>query len=311
MLSKPSLELMASYPSQGLFPGFFRRIVAAAIDFLLIGLVWFAVGLNINILPTWSGDTVTFYAKDFSKIFIVFICFLAYFTLLEGTVGWTLGKIIFQEEVVTLRGRRANLVQALIRNAFKPVDILLLLSPLLLSPKNQTLGDRYARTLVISRNAGVPGIISEDRYIFTFKKIVGVFLLIVSLASLTVGFYFLNNYLPEINAANKATLVYFMRLEKGFELNNNFRAAYETASSKVREKETLEEYQQRLTENPLLPLALQKWNEMSFYKWQFTEEEDKAVIYGVLDDQYTLEIELHKEQNQWKFVSANVAVVAP
>ncbi len=308
LFRKFSLDIMANYPAPSLFPGFFRRIIAAAIDLIIIGLVWFAVGLGIGFLPTIGVNSITFVSVDISKFFIVFLAFIGYFTLLEATLGSTLGKLIFQEEVVTVRGRRPNLVQALVRTLFKPLDMLLLLSPLLMSPKNQTLGDRYARTLVINRDAGLPGIIVEDRYIFTFKKIIGIILLLVSLAGLAVGFYFIKTYLPEIRSANQAATAHFMRLEKGIAMNKNVQAAYENASSQLREQVTLEEYQKRVQENPILPLALERRREIEFNKWTFKEEEKQlteAVIYGNLDTLYEIEVNLAKEQNQWKFVSGN------
>lgn len=304
--------LMASYPSPSLFPGFFRRIIAGAIDFILIALVWFAVGLGIDFLPRTGANSITFTATDISKLFIVFLVFIIYFTLLEATLGWTLGKLIFQQEVVTLRGRRPTLFQALIRNLFKPMDMLLLLAPLLMSPKTQTLGDRYARTLVINRDAGVPGIIVEDRYIFTFKKIIGIVLLLVSLAGLGIGFSLMRTYLPEIRSVNQAASNHFMRMEKGIAINQNVQAAYENASSQLRSQETLEEYQQRIQENfqknPFLKEALERRREIQFNQWTFKEVEGQrvaAVVKGNLDTLFEIEVNLAKEQNQWKFVSSN------
>ncbi|MCT7996139.1 RDD family protein [Laspinema olomoucense] len=304
---------MASYPAQSLFPGFFRRIIAAVIDFILIALVWFGLGLGIDFLPIPGVNSITFVALDLSKVFIVFLAFIGYFTLLEALFGWTLGKLIFQQEVVTVRGRRPTLVQALIRTLFKPLDMLLLLSPLLMSPKNQTLGDRYARTLVINRDAGVPGIIVEDRYIFSFKKIIGILLLLLSLAGLGGGFYFVKTYLPEIRSVNQAAHAHFMRLEKGKQLKNNYQAAYENASRQVREQETLEEYQQKLEGNPVLDLVLEKRNNIKFNKWIFQGKNERAaaVVYGQLENIYDLEIKLAKEENQWKFVSGQFILIGP
>ncbi len=307
------IMLMASYPAQSLFPGFFRRIIAATIDFILIALVWFSVGLELDFLPNFGENSITFVALDVSKFLIVFLVFIIYFTLLEATLGWTLGKLIFQEEVVTLRGRRPTLLQALIRNLFKPVDMLLLLAPLLMSPKTQTLGDRYAKTLVINRDAGVPGIIVEDRYIFTFKKIIGIILLLVSLAGLGIGFSVMKTYLPEIRSANQAAHAHFMRLEKGIAINQNVQAAYENASSQLRSQMTLEEYQQRIQENPILPTALERRREIEFNQWTFTEQEGQqvaAVVKGNLDSLFEIEVNLAKEQNQWKFVSGNFTPTA-
>jgi uncharacterized RDD family membrane protein YckC len=305
--------LMASYPVQSLFPGFFRRIIAAAIDFILIALVWFSVGLELDFLPNFGENSITFVALDVPRFLVVFLVFIIYFTLLEATLGWTLGKLIFQEEVVTLRGRRPTLFQALIRNLFKPVDMLLLLAPLLMSPKTQTLGDRYAKTLVINRDAGVPGIIAEDRYIFTFKKIIGIILLGISLAGLGIGFSVMKTYLPEIRSVNQAAHSHFMRLEKGIAMNQNVQAAYENASSQLRSQMTLEEYQQRIQENPILPTALERRREIEFNQWTFTEQEGQqvaAVVKGNLDSLFEIEVNLAKEQNQWKFVSGNFTPTA-
>lgn len=309
MLLKPSLDIMANYSSPPLFPSLIRRIFAGLVDFILLGLIWYFLEFPFQILATWDAETITFIFKDTDNFILLYLFVIGYFSLMEGVFGFTLGKLIFQEEVLTLRGHKANLLQAIIRNLFKPIDLLLLMGPLLISPKNQTIGDRAAKTIVFRKNAGFPGIIAEDRYLVTFKKIVGFFFLFFSCIILAIGFYFINIYLPRITTVNQATITYFMRIEKGFELNKNFRAAYETASSKLREQVSLEDYQKRLAENPILPLALEKRNEIVFYKWEF-KGDNEANIYGTIDEQYEIVVNLHKENSQWKFVSGNVGVIA-
>lgn len=84
--------------------------------------------------------------------------YLGYFILFEGALGWTPGKLITGLRVVNYNGGRCTWRQAFIRSIWRIVEV----NPLVLgalpagvlivtSAYQQRLGDRFARTLVISR----------------------------------------------------------------------------------------------------------------------------------------------------------------
>ncbi|QIZ70691.1 RDD family protein [Oxynema aestuarii] len=295
---------MTSRRSQSFLDNLLRRILAGLIDYLLlISICWFGLGLQFNIgLTGLFADSQVVTINEPRNLFVIYLILVAYFSLGESFLGLTLGKFIFQAEVVTVRGHRPSLVQAALRNLFKPFDLLLLLSPILLSPKYQTLGDRFAKTLVIKRNAAVPTIPS-NKYSLSPQKIVGWILLAVAIVNLTIWFYFASNYFPETKATARATNTYFMRLEKGFEIDN-LESAYTTSSSRLQAEETLESFQQRLLGNPGLQFLLENRKDINFYRWEF--KEDMAMLFGEIDKEFKITVVLDRENQQWKFLSGSV-----
>ncbi|MHC4080829.1 MAG: RDD family protein [Planctomycetota bacterium] len=86
------------------------------------------------------------------------LCFLiviiAYFVLLEGFFGATIGKGIVRVRVVGTDGGRITVAQSAVRNALRVVDSLPALNVvgivlILTSPEKARFGDRVARTRVI------------------------------------------------------------------------------------------------------------------------------------------------------------------
>jgi uncharacterized RDD family membrane protein YckC len=90
------------------------------------------------------------------------LCFLlviiAYFVLLEGFVGATIGKMLVRIRVVGTEGERIGMTQSAVRNALRVVDSLPTLNVvgivlILTSPEKARFGDRVAKTRVVR----VPG----------------------------------------------------------------------------------------------------------------------------------------------------------
>ncbi len=83
-------------------------------------------------------------------LFIIF----AYFILMEGFVGWTIGKKMLRMRVVDEEGKKIGIMKSLFRNVLRLVDGLPafnILGAVMISatPKNQRLGDFIAKTTVI------------------------------------------------------------------------------------------------------------------------------------------------------------------
>jgi uncharacterized RDD family membrane protein YckC len=81
-----------------------------------------------------------------------------YFTVAEGATGRTVGKAILGIEVRGENGGAITWKQSVVRNVTRLVDempalYLLGLASILIGPRRQRVGDRFARTLVVRRVA--------------------------------------------------------------------------------------------------------------------------------------------------------------
>jgi uncharacterized RDD family membrane protein YckC len=121
--------------------GVLTRGIAFFVDTLLIGM---GVGLVLGgTTPLVTTVAITLAAD------------LVYFALSEGITGTTLGKRLFGLRVVRAEdGRPCGPLQAIIRTGLRLVDNLLFSVPgiaaIVTSPRCQRLGDRAAKTLVVS-----------------------------------------------------------------------------------------------------------------------------------------------------------------
>jgi uncharacterized RDD family membrane protein YckC len=90
-------------------------------------------------------------------------CGLAYYTLFEGLLGFTPGKLLFGLRILKYdASKRPGLVRAFIRSAARLVDgisfYLVGCTLALSSPQRQRLGDRLAGTLVVRRGSTPPSV---------------------------------------------------------------------------------------------------------------------------------------------------------
>jgi uncharacterized RDD family membrane protein YckC len=132
------------------FQGLGIRFVSLLIDGLIISAVfWAAVGIlgmgamRHGIVPWYWG-------------LLSFAFYIAYYTYLEGTKGQTIGKMITKIKVVGEDGKPIDMNQAFKRNILRVIDglFIYLIGAILIwrSDKQQRLGDRVARTVVIKAN---------------------------------------------------------------------------------------------------------------------------------------------------------------
>lgn len=92
---------------------------------------------------------------------LIGIVYYAYFIIMEGTSGTTLGKRIMKLRVVKVDGSPLTMGDAAIRNVLRVVDglFLYLVGAIIIwtSMDKQRLGDRVAKTIVVSAATDVPG----------------------------------------------------------------------------------------------------------------------------------------------------------
>lgn len=131
-------------PRQIEYAGFVQRVFANLIDFILIALAGWAIGLifGVNIFKESWG------VKWFNNILT-----MIYFIVMEaGSKNATLGKQIIGIKVVTTNGTPITFQDALVRNLCKILSAVLLLIGFIMvafSVKKQGLHDLIAGTLVI------------------------------------------------------------------------------------------------------------------------------------------------------------------
>jgi uncharacterized RDD family membrane protein YckC len=121
--------------------GALTRGLAFFIDTFLVSMV---IGLVLGTKAPFVTVVVATLAADF-----------VYFAVCEGLTGTTLGKRLFGLRVVrALDGRRCGPGAAVIRTALRLIDNVLFSLPgiaaIVTSPRRQRLGDRAAKTLVVS-----------------------------------------------------------------------------------------------------------------------------------------------------------------
>ena len=129
------------------YQGIGIRLVSLIIDNIIIGIIIGAIGSMIGfgmmtqkMVPWWIG-------------LLYFLIYIGYFTLLEGSRGQTIGKMVTKIKVVGEDGTPIDMNQALIRNLLRIIDGLFvyLIGAILIwrSDKKQRLGDNIAKTVVV------------------------------------------------------------------------------------------------------------------------------------------------------------------
>lgn len=125
----------------------YRRIGAAIIDHLLINLLLLALYAKYFQLPL---DKI----QIDQKTFIIFLSItLAYFFILEYFFHKTIGKKIFNLEVRQSNHYPLTIWGALMRNLFRPVDLIgfyfVAMVMITITGKSQRFGDLAGQTVVV------------------------------------------------------------------------------------------------------------------------------------------------------------------
>jgi uncharacterized RDD family membrane protein YckC len=130
--------------------GLGRRFVAWVVDGLITGLAWLPFAETSSVDGTYS---IRWDGADF---LIPLLITLAYFVLLEGAFGATVGKLVLGIRVRALDGTRIGFGAAAVRNVARVVDGFPYVIPYLVgaiavsrSETDQRLGDRWAKTVVV------------------------------------------------------------------------------------------------------------------------------------------------------------------
>lgn len=157
----PSGELradipQASAPAGMAYAGLPSRGFAQVIDMVIVLLLyWF---LGVEIAARVGGRTPDGFHLEGGPALLLFGLWLfgalLYYAVLESSwKGQTVGKMIARIKVVSETGARCSFYQAVIRNLVRPIDFLFFYGLgaffILVSPRNQRLGDQAAKTIVV------------------------------------------------------------------------------------------------------------------------------------------------------------------
>ena len=131
-----------------------RRVVATLIDGLVFGVAYWLLALAFGDVQT-EGEAANWVANLPGWVSLVYGLFvLAYYILLEGYLGQTVGKLASGIKVVSeATGATPGIGAAAIRTVLRIIDglfsYLVGFITVLASARRQRLGDMAARTLVI------------------------------------------------------------------------------------------------------------------------------------------------------------------
>lgn len=136
-------------PSEPEYAGLGRRFVAQLVDVVLL----FVVGYVIAIAT--GSTTPTGYDLQGGPALLWFGVSWLYFIGLEARSGQTVGKRLAGIAVVTVDGGAIDLRASVVRNVLRIVDWVVFYALgavlIVLSDRNQRLGDRVASTVVVRR----------------------------------------------------------------------------------------------------------------------------------------------------------------
>jgi uncharacterized RDD family membrane protein YckC len=131
-----------------------RRVLATVVDAIIFSLFFWVVGLLFGGSSAEGGSISVSLGGLGSLIYIVGV--FAYYLLLEGYLGQTVGKMLFGIKVVREdNGGVPGLGAAALRTVLRIIDGILFYAvafvSVLATQKNRRLGDMVANTLVVRK----------------------------------------------------------------------------------------------------------------------------------------------------------------
>ena len=131
-----------------------RRVLATIVDGLVLGLLFFVMSMLFGSSSAEGGQVNA--SMNGLPFLIYLVLVVAYYVLMEGYLGQTVGKMLLGIKVVREdTGEVPGLKAAAIRTALRIVDgifsYLVAFIAVLASAKNQRLGDMVAHTLVVRK----------------------------------------------------------------------------------------------------------------------------------------------------------------
>jgi uncharacterized RDD family membrane protein YckC len=149
----------AAEPSSSAYASIGDRLLAQALDLLLVAVLFYLVGLALA--PRYGGVTSGGYGFNLEGwpaliiITLTTLPALAYFVLGEGLLGGTLGKVVAGIRVQRVTGGKIGLKSALFRTLLRIVDgaVFYVVGAIfvIVTKRHQRLGDLAAGSVVVRR----------------------------------------------------------------------------------------------------------------------------------------------------------------
>jgi uncharacterized RDD family membrane protein YckC len=152
-----------------------RRSFAALID----NIIFLAILLIYNFIrgnaPEWEGNLFVYIFHSIPGFFIVLFIWFFYYPVLESMLGYTLGKGLFDLEVVLENKKDSPLGVSLKRHLLDPIDYLIFGVPAILlvtfSEEHKRLGDRWANSRVLREGEKIPSLTIEEYLTLHIPKV--------------------------------------------------------------------------------------------------------------------------------------------
>lgn len=131
-----------------------RRVLATIVDGVVLAVIFYLFSAVFGTASTEAG-AVSASVSGVASL-VIFVLAFAYYIILEGQLGQTVGKMLFGIKVVREdTGEVPGIKAAAIRTVLRIVDglfsYLVAFVAVLASHKNQRLGDMAAHTLVVRK----------------------------------------------------------------------------------------------------------------------------------------------------------------
>ncbi len=135
-----------------------RRVVATIVDYFVFSLAFYVLSLPFESVRSFEGISAIDPSTPVETFLLLFciLALLAYYIVLEGLYGQTLGKMLVGVQVILeYTGEPSGIWAATLRTVMRILDsigsYLLAFVVALLSDKDRRLGDMVAKTLVIRK----------------------------------------------------------------------------------------------------------------------------------------------------------------
>jgi uncharacterized RDD family membrane protein YckC len=237
--------------------------------FLILNLQ-FLVSANWSYTSNSGFITTIEYSQPINALLFLIIT-IVYFIITELLWSASIGKLIFREKVVDLQKRKVSFKSSVLRNIFKPIDLILGPIFFLFSTKDQTLGDKIANTIVIRKKLiDLPVV---DKPVSLIRKIFAILFLIMILIFVVLIIWTIPK-ISNLDIVSRTSIV--NAKEKG---GSDMAGLYNSFSSEFKESYTLEQFEQIFTSPEFLDVLNQvDANKITFYNWQFNK--NQAVVIG-------------------------------
>ncbi len=287
------------------FSGFFRRGFAFFIDLMLLTITLSVTGFSDFALIgswNWTGDTGLLTEIQFAeplRIMAFYFLIVIYYAVLESLTGASIGKHILGLRLVDTSKDKPVFVKVFLKSLVRPFEMFLIgIASFLLSPKNQTLGDRLAETLVIKKSLYDKSVQREQ--VSTLRKTFGILFIFLT-GLFTVLILWSVPQVLTFNKLSRDTIATF----QSFYPDDIEKIYYDVLGQTVRDSFTFDEVKSALVSPAFRNyMTNSDYNTVKFYSWTYNNRQ--ALIVGENEDiQIQITFELNTD-GEWELLSIDL-----